>query len=236
MEHIRIQWRLFAILAPLFIAFTIIGTVSHECGHALAARYYGYNPHIAYNYTTYPMPHQERMDALRHRYGQEIEERQVFPDSAFFWKEYRKTTAQDTVVTWGGPVQSMLTGTVGLAILLSQWKRFKRAERLRTGQWLILFLALFWLRPLSNFLISLPGWISNGRFSTRSDEAFVALNYDLPVYSISAITAGMGLIAFGIVCLAIPGRQRATFILSGLVGGLCGFMFWLKWIGPLVMP
>jgi hypothetical protein len=182
------------------------------------------------------MPHQEQMDALRLQYGQAIGARQAFPDSAFFWKEYRKMIKQDRVVTWGGPVQSMLTGSIGLAALLFQWKQFKRTETLRTGQWLILFLSLFWLRQSANFFMMLAGRIVNGHFSIRSDEALLALHYSLPVYSISAITAGIGLMVSGIGFLAIPARQRATFLLSGLIGGVCGYILWLKWIGPLVIP
>ena len=143
---------------------------------------------------------------------------------------------QDRVVTWGGPIQSMLTGSIGLAALLFQWKQFKATENPRTVQWLILLLSLFWLRQSANFFMMLTGRIVNSHFSTRSDEALLALHYNLPVYSISAITAGIGLMVSGICFLAIPARQRTTFLLSGLVGGVGGYILWLKWIGPLVMP
>src|SRR3954468_17181301 len=51
MYHEKIDTRLFVYLTLAFIVAAVIGTLSHEGGHYLAARLYGYNAKIHYAYT-----------------------------------------------------------------------------------------------------------------------------------------------------------------------------------------
>ena len=34
----------------------------------------------------------------------------------------------------------------------------------------------------------------------------------------------------------VPRNLRITFIAAGLVGGIAGYLFWLEWVGPLLIP
>jgi hypothetical protein len=52
MIPMKFDLRLFVLLALGFIAFTVIGTVSHECGHYLAARCLGYKASLHYGSTS----------------------------------------------------------------------------------------------------------------------------------------------------------------------------------------
>jgi fatty acid desaturase len=48
--------KLFIALTLGFILTTIVGTITHECGHYLAAKYYGYNASINYAATKWHDP------------------------------------------------------------------------------------------------------------------------------------------------------------------------------------
>jgi hypothetical protein len=232
----EVDTRLLWILSGLFIAFTVIGTITHECGHALVARHYGYRPHIGYAYTNYDVSQEARLDSLWARYGTEITSRLYFPDSTFFWNAERGMASKNIRITWGGPVQTMLTGTVGVLLLLILWRRYRRAERLSGGLWLIVFSALFWLRQTTNFMLAMAGWLFTGHLSNSADEVQLARAYGLPGYSISGFTGASGINILGVVYCAIPEKQRLTFLLGGLTGGTIGYVLWLQLLGPIIMP
>lgn len=202
----KIDWKLFAFLALGFVAATIIGTLSHEFGHFAVAEALGYDSSIHYGYTSY-----------------DGDKPVVYPD--YIW------------VTMGGPLQTMLTGTIGLSALLLALKKYRDSEKLDFWKWFWIFICLFWLRQTANFATALPA-IMNGRINrSRADELRLDLYFGLPRPTVMTITAAIGcaVLAF-VVFRVIPLEQRLTFLLSGLVGGILGYVFWLGFFGKYILP
>ena len=101
-----------------------------------------------------------------------------------------------------------------------------------------IFLSLFWLREVSNLVISIGSGIyfQNGKYF-GGDEAHISKFLNLPE---GLIPISFGLLGLIISCYIIfkivPIQKRFTFILSGLIGGISGFIFWMRIIGPIVLP
>lgn len=140
-------------------------------------------------------------------------------------------------ITLAGPLQTMLIGTIGILFLLVYRKNFQNKTALSVNQWAIVFTTLFWLRQVMNFAVWMGGYWLNGNFSDSPDEIRLAQQLELPVWSITCLTAITGLIILAWVFFKfIPDKQKMTFILSGFTGGLVGYVLWLKILGPLLMP
>ena len=201
--------KLFIGLFLSFIAATIIGTLSHEFGHYIVAKYQGYDARINYGATFWQSP-----DPIH----------PIIPSSPI-------------AMTLGGPIQTMLTGTIGLILLFLYRKNFYQADKLSLGQWSIIFLSLFWLRQTANFCTWFGGFFLNGNFSSRSDEIRITNYFDLPTWTVISITAIIGAFVLAVITFKfIPPRQRTTFLMAGLSGGIAGFYLWLIQFGKYIMP
>lgn len=133
----------------------------------------------------------------------------------------------------------MITGTVGLLLLYRQRENIKM-RGMQFADWVFVFLSLFWLRELANPMLAVIIDVIGGEFSPfsgRSDEIFLARSMGWWEGSISLplamIAAWTGLY---VIFKILPKEYRLTFITVGLLGGVVGFAFWLKWVGPILMP
>lgn len=206
---LKIELKLLLYLMLGFILATVVGTVSHEYGHVLMAKHYGLEAEVYYGYSTWHRP--DSMPPL--------------------------TTLKRFWIVFGGPLQTLLTGTIGLFLLYKYRESCLKASALSFGQWVLVFVALFWLRFSFNFVQSIPRWIQRGQLTGRSDEIRMARMLEWPTWSVSLFLAVFGFLVLGwIVLKVIPKSQRLTFILAGLLGGIAGFVLWLDWLGPIVMP
>jgi hypothetical protein len=204
-----IDIRLFIALFFAFIAATVIGTVAHECGHYLVAKYLGYDAEISYAYSDW-QPTVINLD---------------------------KIERDNLYILLGGPVQTLLTGTTGFILLLFSRHSFTATSRLSARQWAIIFLSLFWLRPTANMVIWVGAYLLTGYFSSKGDEIGIANYLELPNWTIACFTAVIGAIILAIVVFKfIPQKQRFTFIISGLAGGVTGYLLWIVWFGKYIMP
>jgi hypothetical protein len=201
--------RLFVKLFFAFIAFTIIGTLSHEFGHFLAAKYYGFHARINYAYS----------------YWETYDPNEIVSDRTVFF------------ITLAGPLQTMLTGTIGLLLLFVFRNSFRQTERLSFKLWTVLFISLFWLRQLANFAVWFGSCVFTGQFSQKGDEIKLAHFLRLPGWSIITVTAIISVFVLTLIFFKfIPIKQRLTFILSGLSGGIAGYYLWLVLLGKYIMP
>jgi hypothetical protein len=199
-----IDKRLFFYLVFAFIAATIIGTVSHECGHYIAARLMGFKAYFNYEMTWLAT------------------DNRIMTRKQTFW------------FILAGPLQTMLTGTIAFLFL---YNSPKPTGKLSPGQWTLAFLSLFWLRQSANFVIWIVQYLITGFFGDRTDEINLSVYLHLPFWSIISITAITGLVVLTIVLFRfIPKPQRLTFILSGLTGGISGYLLWLVYFGEIIMP
>lgn len=141
------------------------------------------------------------------------------------------------IITLGGPLQTMLTGTIGCFILWVNRSEYFKASWLRPTQWLVIFFALFWLREVFNFWQAIGTYMTGGSFPEGSDEVQLALKAGMNSLLIITATAfaGMGVLAY-LVFKIIPLQQRLTFIFAGLAGGFLGYYIWFHWLGPVLMP
>ena len=101
----------------------------------------------------------------------------------------------------------------------------------------MVFISLFWLRPVANLFTWLGGYFIKGKFSSHGDESSIAFDLGIPNWSVATLTAIIGgIVLANIVFKFIPVKQRFTFIVSGLIGGISGYILWLILLGPIVMP
>jgi hypothetical protein len=230
--------KLFLFLALAFILSTIIGTVSHEYGHYTVAKSLGYSSTVSYGYTNW---HDSKtrpfIDSIFSKYSKELEANLDFPRKKEFDLIQDKQTKDAFWITLGGPIQTMLTGTIGLLLLLTQRRIIRETKSIKIYQWLCIFLSLFWLRQFANLVIWIIGYFINGKFSLNGDEVGLALFLNLPKGTIAISTALIGLaVLFFVIFRIIPVDKRITFISAGLLGGIFGYLFWLIWFGPIIMP
>jgi len=201
MLPIRFQLKLFCWLVLAFMLFTVAGTLSHELGHIAVAQMLGMDTHLGYGYMNTDKPW--NLIPAQHR----------------------------LLILIGGPLQTVLTGTTGLLLLFLYRRKFDREIKLLPGQWLFVFLTLFWLRQSANLLM---GSVSR---SGRDDESRIAAYLGLPSSSIGMATGIAGLLILAVVVFRfIPRQQRLTFLAAGLAGGVAGFWLWLIKLGPVLMP
>ena len=160
-----------------------------------------------------------------------------FPEKELHEKLTLKSFYDMLAVRIGGPVQTILTGTIGFILLL-----FRRKKILENGMkildWLYVFLSLFWLREVCNLTMSVASALLNGKKNYfGGDEKNIALMLEIPKGSIAIPLAIIGLcIALFVIFKIIPKEKRLIFISSGFLGGIAGFILWLRILGPIVMP
>lgn len=232
-----------------FIAFTVIGTLSHEYGHILVAKYFGYDTVLHYgsmNYENGPMYNELLM--IHSKYKNEIENDLDFPEKAK-WNElriaYRNKRLQDgEFVTFGGPIQTMGVGCIGLLILF--FRRKKRELNFTLLDWTAVYLSLFWLREIFNLthsIVAALGFITTCNFNLikmpvyRGNEGQISYIFNLPNMTIPLILGILGFaVGYYVVFYIVPKRYRLNFFFSGIIGGLAGFVIWLGLLGPKLMP
>lgn len=230
--------KLFICLSFTFFVATIVGTLSHEFGHYAVAKHLGYTTNISYGYTNWvDTTTSSFIDSVYTKYNKQIILNEGFPNKVKFEQIEAKLQTDDFKIALGGPIQTMLTGTIGFILLLQQKMKILTTTRINFYQWCCIFLSLFWLRQLANLVTWVVGYFINGSFALNADEISIALSIKLPKATLLTITAAVGLaILTFIIFKIIPNQIRFTFILAGLLGGIFGYFFWLVWVGPLLMP
>lgn len=159
-----IQPRLFALIVIGFIIAAVVGTVSHEVGHYIDGKAVGQNLKINYKSVSNGNISTKDVAAMREMYQKDeakILAAENSPEKERYLK-YRQilsnrsrtpTARESFLITLGGPLQTMLTGTLGFLLLCYNIKRIKLTGTLTASQWLIVLLCFFWSRQLANIII-----------------------------------------------------------------------------------
>jgi hypothetical protein len=233
------QPRLFAWIFIGFIISTIAGTLSHESGHYLMAKILGYSPSLRYAYTTYGYRENKDFQYLENvskEYNNDFEHMKL-SDREKYYETVNKIERNKALLTIGGPLQIMLTGTIGLIFLFFLRKKYYSTSSLSIQQWIPVFLSLFWLRQSAKLAVLLAFYLFRGSFIGRSDETFLAQYFNVPLPSIALLTGIAGFIILIIVVFRfIPERERLTFLAGGFTGGIAGYILWLNVLGPRILP
>jgi hypothetical protein len=215
-----------------FVLFTPIGTVSHEAGHYLVAQQYFKKPTLHYGYVVYgEWERQQEMNKWFTAHSDN--EGNVFNEDSRKLESYRSQARRHGFYsTFGGPLQTMLFGTIGVLILY-----FRKKRRFKFLDWLAVFLAYFWSREVFIFLSLSLKFLINGTIAISSDEAVIAHYLETPLLVPAAIFGCLGIMILTYVTfMKIPIRKRFTFIVSGILGSIVGFILWLEILGPILMP
>jgi hypothetical protein len=232
--------RLFALLALTFVLSTIIGAVSHEMGHIAAAKSFGYKTKLHYAAASFAPEKDVVFDSLYKADSLKIIAQTPSPEKQRF-EQYRtelreKRKHEEFIISLAGPLQTMLTGTIGILILYLRRKKITAAG-MKGIDWLAVFLALFWSRQLANFILVLLAYFMFGDFNHFGDEEKISHYLNLYPITINLITGiPAALILLWTVFVIIPKQQRFTFIIAGLAGSALGWMVWMEWIGPVLLP
>lgn len=225
-----------------------MGTLSHEFGHVAVAKYFGYETKLSYGSMKYDYPGLKEDSIF-------IEYQQIWKENIESIKNKKEFNGQERYlellgtlklkyphpkpnghwVTLGGPAQTILTGFLGLFILF--YRKSKKKDYFVLFDWIGVFLSLFVLREVFNFVMTLYSFIFNGSTISNNDEFKLSRHLELNQWTIPTMTMILGLIiSLYVIFRVIPLKYRFTFIISGFVGGVLGFFIWLRWLGPVVLP
>ncbi len=225
-------------LTLAFILFTVIGTVTHELGHIIVAKSYGYETTLHYRSMNYK--NSDLIERLTEIYNENktlIENETDFDQKAEYEKGIKKYQSSSLYITIGGPLQTILTGIVGLLIISYRRDQISKGK-LRLIDWLAVFLALFWLREVFNVAMSIGREVisPNGSYFT-GDEKKISYGLNLWEGTIPLVLGILGLlISIFVIFRIIPHRLRLTFITGGFLGGILGFLLWMDVLGPELLP
>ncbi len=237
MNIFKINLKAFVYLMLTFIVMTVIGTVSHELGHYSAAKLLGYDASINYRSASYWNDDlSEYFNDIFHKYSFEIKNKLPFTEKEEYYALIEKHHKNTFFITLGGPLQTMLTGTLGVILLLINRKKYIKVNSVSVSGWVVIFMSLFWLRQTANMCMSVFSYLLKGRISLKGDETKLALYLNLNIWTIEVITGLVGIIVLLIILKLIPKRLLVTFILAGCVGGVLGFYLWLIKFGQYIMP
>ena len=225
----------FFLIILSFIFFTIIGTQSHELGHVLVAKILGCETRLSYGSMTYSNDKIEKeYFKFYELYGNEIREECEFPGQSRFYELSKEWANIRFWIIIGGPLQTMLTGIVGFYLLI-KFRKNRHNLDFNFKEWVVTFLALFWLREPFNMLGATVGWMLNGETVFVGDEFQIANYLGFHPWSVSIILGLIGLsIAFFIIFKIMPKRYWIGFNLAGIMGGLLGFYLWFDILGPFL--
>lgn len=220
-----------------FVAATIIATIVHEYGHFFTAKFLGYDAKVSYGFTTWTNTgYQDFFDSLTRDERIRIRTNEFFSRKEDYETLMKRIKDEAFLITLGGPVLTMFIGSFGLVMAFYNKQSFQD-NALSVRQWLVVFTALFWLRQPANYILDLLITIQQGRFPNRNDEAILSRYLDVDSWLISFVLAIIGLIMVLITYRKfVPDKDKTTFLLAGLVGGLGGYLLWLFFFGPILMP
>ena len=236
MIPLTIDLKLFIVIYFSFIGFTIVGTLSHEFGHYSVGRFLWYQPTLHYGFTSWG--DSDLSTEIRFIYQANkaaIEAEKHFSQKERFVLLLKKRDVDHFWMILGGPVQTMLTGTIGFLLLLFRF-RSKTPKHINFVDWLFIFLTLFWLRQTANLASWIMGY-SLRKVRGTGDEIRLAHYWNLPEGSVILVTGFIGLLISNYVLLKyVPKDKLLTFYLGGLLGGVSGYIIWLNILGPFILP
>jgi hypothetical protein len=219
------------------MAFSIIGTLSHEFGHFTVAKLSGYDANIDYKSCHYDLKNQVFIDSIYYSYYSEINNGKEFPGKEKYYNIIEARQQKGFWIVLAGPLQTMLTGTIAFLFLVRWRKRFYAASRLNFKQWLLIFLSLFWLRQTFNLVMALGVYALRSVFPSRGDEFKLAAYFHIHPLTILLPTGVIGIAVLAYVIFKIiPISQQMPFLVAGLLGGALGFYLWMYLVGPVLMP
>lgn len=178
---------------------------------------------------------EDQYKKLYQKYDDEIMNSEDFPEKEEYYRIKKKRTNDRLFILLGGPLQTMFTGTIGLFFLIL---RQRKSQNFKITDWLLAFISLFWLREFYNLFMSVIYKMINPSISLfGGDEKKISQFFNIYDGTVPIIFGVTGLmITLFVIFKLIPERYRFTFILSGLTGGISGYILWFYFVGPALLP
>lgn len=207
-------------------------------GHIVVAESLGYDTVLHYGSMNFDNSAlNDKLDSIYVNNQFQIENDLPYEQSQEFDKTLTKLGKDGFLVTLGGPLQTLFTGTIGLVILLVRRRKIRK-QGLKLGDWLAVFLSLFWLREVFNLLHSVLFEIlyKQGNYF-GGDEMYISEYAGLGPGSLPIVLGIIGLfISLFVIFRILPSKLQIPFILSGIIGGMTGFILWFEFAGPILIP
>lgn len=153
------------------------------------------------------------------------------------WNSEQSSRLDDFLIAAAGPLQTISVGCLGLFFMLK-----RRKSVLKNGfqklDWLFLFLGLFWSRAIFNLIFRFSLFVFKSEESAfGGDEAYLSESLSLPI---GTVPLAEGIVALSI-CLymvfkLLPNPERRSFLVAALPGSILGFIIWMIWLGPILLP
>jgi hypothetical protein len=237
MNYMKTNYKIFILLTLTFILMTVVGTLTHELGHYSVAKYLGYEASINYKSSTHWNDKlQEYFNSISSKYPNELENNANFPEKAEYEINIKKYDSDNFCILVSGPLQTMMSGTLGFVLLLAYKHKFISTHKVSLTGWALIFIALFWLRQVANLFVAVINFLYRGQTKISGDEMRLAFHLNINIWTIQIFTGLLGVAVLYIVLKILPKSLLPTFLLSGLTGGLLGYYLWLIKFGKYVMP
>ena len=224
-----------ALLSISFVLLTIIGTLMHEMGHIVPAKLLGYETTLHYGSMRWERKSLKYSNQLFRKYTEKAKVPQLELDKLDILK--KREIDHGLWISLGGPIQTMLTGFLGIFIL------YIRRDTLKTNEfdfldWIGVFLAFFWSRQIFNlFTGTLSFLLGNASSPFGGDEAKISTSLNLHAGTIGIITGLISVIICSyVVFKVVPRRYKVKFMIFGLLGSIGGYILWFYVLGPALLP
>lgn len=229
--------RLFIYLFFGFILATIVGTQTHEMGHYVAAKHFDFEAVLHYASVSFEeaeTAEELEMEKFYDQHREKMIAKESSPEQTRFFTWFYRNKHKHFLITVAGPLQTIITGTLGLALLFYRRKKIKQ-NGLRLFDWVAVFLTLFWSRQLGILLQKTLHHIkgSRGHGDEENIAQYLEINQWIPSLITGAISAA---IILYVIFKVVPAQQRFTFIIAGATGCIAGAVLWFGFIGPAILP
>jgi len=216
---------------------TVIGTLLHELGHYSVSKYLGHEARINYQSSSHwDNAFLEYINEVYDQNSYEIKNNLDFPEKKKFYSAIKKNRSDNFWILLGGPLQTILTGTLGFILLFAYRHQLIKSNNITFVGWSLIFISLFWLRQVANLFMALLTYVNKGKVSPSGDEMELALYLNINIWTIQVGTGLIGLIVLFLILRLLPKTTVLTFLASGLLGGSLGYYLWLIKFGPAIMP
>lgn len=228
--------KLFFYLTLSFFFIVPLATIYHEFGHFAMAKFLGYDTTIHYSKTKWKNQDRFIFEKLYKQNKFKIENNLPFIEKEKYVRIVEKLDADNLIILISGIVITNVTGITAFLILLYR-KKIKKINKIYLLDFILIFLSFFLIRQIYILIYGVFNSLYNKEISFLGDEAIVSKLLKIPNGIISVL---LGLITFliflYILFKIIPKRLFSTFIFSGLIGGSFGFIVWMFYLGPKILP
>lgn len=224
------------ILLTICFAFMVpIGTLTHELGHVVVARYYNYSTTLSY-----ASMHYEKKELTGFRKWLVVNKERLKWDTAFVKKHdvpshQRMFDKEQIRISFGGPVLTFLIGLFGLLVLLFKRKRWL-VKDFKSLDWAAFFMSLFFSRFVFNAVMHFALSLMSTHVC-RGDEEKIAIFFGgSPNLLQGVLLVIFSLVLYWIVFIILPSKHRKDVLVSALIGCTLGWLLWMELIGKLILP